>query len=133
LAQTGSVTDAARLVGMARETAYRLRTREWSESFCSAWDAAMAHAAGRSRRTVTPDGHDGKSHAPQKPERMVTNAELMWRVETGLWRLHFYRGVFKHAWRKGDDSALLRLCTRLDRAKTQDEIIRRERGRRMRV
>ncbi|MGB3740094.1 MAG: hypothetical protein WA948_12180, partial [Pontixanthobacter sp.] len=42
LAQTGSVTDAARLVGMARETAYRLRTREWSESFCSAWDAAMA-------------------------------------------------------------------------------------------
>ena len=130
LAQTRSVTEAARRVGMARETAYRLRGKEWSESFCAAWDAAMADAARRSRGTVTPDGHDGKSHHALKPKRMVTNAELMWRMETGLWHLHFYRGVFKSAWRKGDDSALLRLCARLDRAKTPDEWARRQQARR---
>ncbi|MBX7461759.1 hypothetical protein [Qipengyuania huizhouensis] len=33
LAETRSVTKAARRVGMTRETAYRLRRRKWSASF----------------------------------------------------------------------------------------------------
>ena len=139
LAQTQCVTEAARRVGMSRETAYRLRGREWSESFCAAWDAALGDAAvgdaavgdvamgdtvsentaleNEGRGKVTADGHGERSHTPQAPKRKVTNAELDWRVKTGLWQLKFHRGVFKMAWRKGDDSALLRLIARLDRAK----------------
>ncbi|MGB7407006.1 MAG: hypothetical protein WA908_00730 [Pontixanthobacter sp.] len=130
LAQTRSVTEAARLVGMARETAYRLRSREWSESFCAAWDVAVGSAViekgatreraighDTSHSKVTADDHDGTSQAAPKRRRMVTNAELHWRVKTGLWQLKFYRGVFKLAWRKGDNAALLSLLSRLDRSR----------------
>lgn len=45
LAETGCVADAARAVGMSERSCYRLR-RE-SPRFAAAWQAGIAHAAGR--------------------------------------------------------------------------------------
>ena len=39
---TRSVSAAAALLGMSRETAYRLRGRGGAEAFAAAWDAALA-------------------------------------------------------------------------------------------
>ena len=44
---------AAAKLGMARETAYRLRGREWAESFSRAWDTALGK--------VTADSHGDRS------------------------------------------------------------------------
>jgi hypothetical protein len=37
-----AIAQAARAVGMSRESAYRLRERPGAESFAAAWDAALA-------------------------------------------------------------------------------------------
>ena len=47
LAETGRVDEAARTVGMARETAYRLRRRAEGRAFGMAWDAALLLARQR--------------------------------------------------------------------------------------
>ena len=44
LAECGSVSDAARSVGMSRESAYALRRRSDARGFVQAWDAARALA-----------------------------------------------------------------------------------------
>ena len=44
LADGGSVSDAARAVGMSASTAYRLRRSPGGEAFARAWDAAVAQA-----------------------------------------------------------------------------------------
>ena len=101
LAETRSVAEAARRVGMARETAYRLRRRKWSESFVAAWDAALG-------RPVWP-------YAPEsltKPLGKVTYAELEWRLESGLWRVVLRHGLYRGVRRKPDNSALLALVRR---------------------
>ncbi|HZF45333.1 MAG TPA: hypothetical protein VEZ26_03280, partial [Sphingomonadaceae bacterium] len=67
LAQTRSVSEAARLVGMARETAYRLRARRGAESFAAAWDVAMGKGK-------------GDTHRPRK----VTGYELEYRAYHGV-------------------------------------------------
>lgn len=41
LAQSGCVTDACRVVGMSRESAYRLYNRESATGFRRGWDAAL--------------------------------------------------------------------------------------------
>jgi hypothetical protein len=41
LAQTRSVTAAARAAGMSRESAYRLRRRPSASLFAAAWDRAL--------------------------------------------------------------------------------------------
>lgn len=46
LADTGLVSAAAKAVGMARETAYRLRRSPHGAAFARAWDAARDHAVG---------------------------------------------------------------------------------------
>lgn len=97
LAETRSVREAARRVGMARETAYRLRHRAGAESFCAAWDAALGEAP----------GEDGTG-----PARKVTLRELRWQVETGLWQVLMRGGRYAGVRRKADDSALLRLLAR---------------------
>jgi len=51
LARCGCVLAAARHVGMARETAYRLRRRRGAQSFAAAWDAIMAEARDRNYRS----------------------------------------------------------------------------------
>jgi hypothetical protein len=95
LAVTRSVSAAARAVGMARETAYRLRRRVDAESFAAAWDAALGLTAGK---------------------RKVTSPNLSHRVETGRWRPVVRRGTVLGAVQKHDTSALLALIARLDRA-----------------
>lgn len=47
LADTGSVSEAAMVVGMAPETAYRLRRRRDGAGFDAAWEAALAVATRR--------------------------------------------------------------------------------------
>ena len=97
LAETCSVCEAAHRVGMARETAYRLRRHEWGHGFAAAWDAAL-----------------GKPPTVQKPPlRKVTNEQLFHRLETGFYRPVLYRGQFRTIARKPDNSALLALVGRL--------------------
>lgn len=51
LAETGSVTAAARHVGMTRESAYRLRSKPGAASFAAAWDSLFAGAKPRPKVT----------------------------------------------------------------------------------
>lgn len=95
LAETGSVLAAARRVGMARETAYRLRARAGAESFTAAWDAVL-----------------GREPAPR---RKVTRAERMRRALGGLLKPVFYQGRHVGIVRKADNSALLGLVCDLSR------------------
>ena len=44
LAATHSVSDAARAVGMSRQSAYRLRSRLKGRAFDAAWDQAFKHS-----------------------------------------------------------------------------------------
>ncbi|WP_054530833.1 hypothetical protein [Erythrobacter sp. SG61-1L] len=95
LAQTRSVSEAARLVGMARETAYRLRGRRGAESFAVAWDVAMGRARGDTHRS-----------------RKVTGYELEYRAFHGALKPVLYRGRFTAIARKPGATALLRLVAR---------------------
>lgn len=47
LAATACVDEAARHVGMSRESAYNLRRRPGADSFRQAWDLALDHAVSR--------------------------------------------------------------------------------------
>lgn len=51
----------------------------------------------------------------EAPLSKVTNAELAWRCETGIWSVILRRGKYAGVIRKADDSALLRLVARTDR------------------
>src|SRR6188472_1775779 len=55
LAETGSVAEAARRVGMGRESAWRLRRNAGAGSFAHAWDAIVALRRGdpAPRRKIT--------------------------------------------------------------------------------
>lgn len=99
---TGSVSAAARGVGLSRASAYRLREREWAESFAHAWDAVLtAPGSGRSKR-------------PQPDWRKVTNGALIERLETGLVQPVIYKGRMTAIRRKPDKAALFRLLRRVD-------------------
>lgn len=47
LSVTGSVSTAARMVGMSRKAAYALRGRPGAESFSAAWDWALGEGQAR--------------------------------------------------------------------------------------
>ncbi|MFM6932333.1 MAG: hypothetical protein ACKOUT_08835 [Novosphingobium sp.] len=79
LAETGSVRTAAERIGMARETAYRLRQCAGAESFAAAWDAIAARLRGE----------------PDLPKRKVTHFELVERAWHGTLRPVLYRQRFK--------------------------------------
>lgn len=98
---TGSVSAAARGVGMARESIYRLRRRAGAESFAAAWD-----------RVLTPPGF-GRFEASRTDWRKVTTEELFRRVETGMFQPVVHRGRMTAIRQKPDNSALLRLMRRL--------------------
>ena len=119
---TGSVNAAAARVGRSRESAYRLRRAKGGESFAAAWDRILA--PGDPAPTAgSPPAHDCPQSRPQSRSsrkrvadwRKVTLSELIWRVEIGLWRPVIYRGKWRGIARKPDNSALLRLLSRLDR------------------
>ena len=93
LAETGSVMGACEAVGMSRKSAYALRARPGAESFAAAWDAALG-----------------------APARKVTVADLDFLARHGLVRVVAFRGRYRGSWARPDDSALLRLVRRTDRA-----------------
>lgn len=93
LAETGSVAQAARMVGMSRKSAYKLRARPGAEGFAAAWDMAL----GMPKRKVTPD-------------------DLSWLAYEGMVKPIMRRGRYCGTTRKLSVSALLQLMDRLDRA-----------------
>jgi hypothetical protein len=99
LAETGSVAEAARQVGMSRMAAYRLRHRAGAESFVHAWDAIAGFWQGE---RVEP--------------RKVTPSELHERAHIGEFHILMRRRKFVRAVRKPSTSALLRLVRRMDAA-----------------
>lgn len=99
---TGSVTAAARRVGLTRESAHRLRKRPGAESFAAAWD-----------RVLAPPG-TGHCRGEKPDMRKVTPGALRERVETGLVRPVVYHGTMTAIAQKPDNSALLRLLRRQD-------------------
>ncbi len=101
---TGSVTTAARAVGMSRASAYRLREQEGAESFAHAWDSIFVPPGMEHRSTAKIDW------------RKVTNPTLVWWVKTGLVRPEIWQGRMTGTRRKADNSALLRLLRRHDAA-----------------
>lgn len=97
LAETRSVAEAARRVGMARETAYRLRRKAGAESFAAAWDAILGKAADGRVRKVTP--------------------EALWqRALVGLLRPVMRGGRHVATVQSPDNTALLRLMRQIGRA-----------------
>ena len=92
LAETGSVMGACEAVGMSRNSAYKLRARPNAESFAAAWDAALG-----------------------APVRKITVDDLEFRAYHGLIQPVLFRGKYRGAWRKPDNSALLRLHRKHER------------------
>ncbi|MDD3799579.1 MAG: hypothetical protein PHE36_10420 [Novosphingobium sp.] len=93
LAETGSVSEAARRVGMSRKGAYQLRSRPGAEGFAAAWDVALG-----------------------SPPRKVTGEDLARLAFEGTIRPVMRAGRYRGLAKKSCDSALLRLLDRLDRA-----------------
>lgn len=94
LAETGSVAQAARRAGMARETAYRLRRKPGAGSFAHAWDAILALRSG-----VTP------------AFRKVTPQELWIHAVEGPISFRLWRRRVRSITRKPSDTALLRVLS----------------------
>lgn len=99
---TGSVTAAARVAGMTRESAHRLRRREGAESFAAAWD-----------RVLAPPG-SGRCTGPRTDYRKVTIKTLSARAETGRVKPVLFRGQTVGIAVKPDNTTLLRLLRRLE-------------------
>ena len=95
LAITRSVSAAARRVGMARESAYRLRRKRCSESFAAAWEQALGRTA---------------------VQRKVTAEEQRLRALNGLLKPRIRDGAFAGMRQQADDSALLGRLAHLSRA-----------------
>ena len=93
LAESGSVSFACGMVGMSRQSAYRLRTKSGAESFCAAWDAALG-----------------------MPVRRVTITDLQFLAYRGLIKPRFRGGKYIGSRQNPDNSALLRLMSHYDRA-----------------
>lgn len=122
LAQTGSVAAAAQFVGMARETAYRLRRKPGAEEFAAAWDAALAMAGvKRAPLPANPPGTQGS--------RKVTQREPWRAILDGRWRVVIRRGRYCGSVREADNSALLGWLAQLDRAVQEERRALRRRAR----
>jgi len=104
LAETGSVSAAAAFVGMARETAYRLRRKPGAEEFARAWDAALMIAGKSVTLPRTP------------PTRKVTGGPTWRMICDGQWRPVLRRGKYAGSVRKPDNSALLGYLAQIDRS-----------------
>lgn len=102
---TGSVAAAARAVGRSRASAYKLRERPDAHSFTRSWDQILA---GPSK-----DGTRPTRRRQVADWRKLTHDQLNWRIEQGFWQPVLYRGKMCGIVREPDDSALLRLISRL--------------------
>lgn len=95
LAQTRCVSRAATLVGMSRESAYRLRGKAGAEEFAAAWDAILG--------------------VPETPRPKVTLERLFQRIRQGRYRPILRGGPYVGTIRNPDNRALLAALGRLDR------------------
>ncbi|HEY0959179.1 MAG TPA: hypothetical protein VGE05_07875 [Novosphingobium sp.] len=100
LAETGSVTEAARRVGLSKESAYRLRRRAGAEGFALAWEVAAAGAA----------------QCDFTPARKFTVEELAARALGRTLQVLMRRGRYVGTRVKSNDVMLLRHLAQLDRA-----------------
>jgi hypothetical protein len=114
LAQTGSVSAAARFVGMSRETAYRLRRKPGAEEFAHAWDIAMQLAG--ARRPGEPGVLTPVRYGLTEGAAKVTPPDLWRRIVDGRWRPVLRRGTYVGSVRKADNSALFSYLAQLDRS-----------------
>lgn len=94
---TGSVSAAARAVGMSRASAYRLRERPGAEGFAFAWDRVL---------TLPGSGHPG---AAREDGRKVTMETLLARLERDFVKPVIHLGAMTAIARKPDNSTLFRL------------------------
>ena len=115
LAQTGSVAAAARFVGMARETAYRLRGKPGAQEFAAAWDASLAHA-GKVRAVKA---------SPSPLAAKVTHPPTWRAIVDGRWRVVMRGGEYAGSVREPHNSVLLGHLAQLDRALQDDAADRR--------
>lgn len=119
LAEVRSVSLAAQRVGMARETAYRLRRRKWAGSFCAAWDVAVGSKGGCSGSGPPPAppasgrGEGSGNSKGHTASAKVTLAELEWRIASGRWQIILHAGRYAGVRRKADNSALFQLSEML--------------------
>jgi hypothetical protein len=100
LAETGSVAEAARRVGLSKESAYRLRRRRGAEGFARAWDEAVAAGSG----------------ADFGPARKFTDGEVAARALGVTLQVRMRRGRYVGTVEKSSAVMLLRHLARLDRA-----------------
>jgi len=96
LAQTGCVRKAAQMLGLSRESAYRLRRHPAAGSFIAAWATAIQ---GRTQ-----------------PGWKFTRADRLPLAITGTLQPRMWRGIYKGAQRKFSNCALLAAIADLDRA-----------------
>ncbi|WP_052208182.1 hypothetical protein [Croceibacterium mercuriale] len=96
LAESACVRKAAQLLGMTRESAYRLRKHPGAGSFCAAWDTAV--------------------RGTRQPRWKFTPVEARALALQGAFHIALHRGRARTIWRKPDDSRLLGVIGRLDRA-----------------
>ncbi len=118
LAQTGSVAEAAQFVGMARETAYRLRGKPGADSFIAAWDAALRVAGVRR----PPPG----TALPRK----VTPVAPWHAIIGNRWRVVIRNGRYCGSVREAHNSAILAHLAQLDRAEREGRAELRQMARR---
>ena len=112
LAETGSVSAAAAFVGMARETAYRLRRKPGAEEFAHAWDVALVIAGvRRPANSAHPEPVEGRTPRPRK----VTHAPTWRHIVDGNWRPVLRHGKYAGSVHKPDKSALLSHLGQIDR------------------
>lgn len=95
VARGAGTVEAARSVGMSRQTAHALRRKAGAESFAAAWDAAAAFAeqAARAGRAAPPSAFG---------------------LET-IWTPRFYRGRLVGFVAREDDGEVMRALAVLDR------------------
>jgi hypothetical protein len=101
LAETGSVAEAARQVGLSRTAAYRLRARREAESFAHAWDRVLALRAAAGERAAM-------------PRRKFTPLEQCVAGMEGAVTVMMRRGRFIRSERKLCVISLIRHVNRLD-------------------
>lgn len=87
LAAFGSVAAAARAVGMSEASAWRLRARPGSDSFCRAWDIALASAGAHLFQIALDRALNGSTRQYWKNGELVgeqvapSDRLLMWAVD----------------------------------------------------
>ena len=103
LAETRCVKQAAALVGMSRESAYRLRRKPGAEDFGAVWDAILG--------------------VQNIPKAKVTLETLFQRIRLGRYRPVLRGGRYVATMKKPDNQALLSAISHLDRvAPPEDEM-----------